>query len=33
MRGGNAAERLHRVIWVLLTLAVTCAVGATRAGR
>jgi hypothetical protein len=31
--GGNADERLHRLLWVLLVLAVVCAVGADWAGR
>ena len=31
--GGNADERLHRVLWVLFVLAVVCTVGAGWAGR
>jgi len=31
--GGNADERLHRLLWVLLVLTVICAVGADWAGR
>ncbi len=31
--GGNADERLHRLLWMLLVLAVICAVGADWAGR
>jgi len=31
--GGNADECLHRLLWVLLVLAVICAVGAGWAGR
>ena len=31
--GGNAPERLHRLIWVLLALLVVCAAGAEWAGR
>ena len=33
MVGGNADERLHRLLWVLLILAVVCTVGASWAGR
>jgi hypothetical protein len=31
--GGNADERLHRVLWVLLLLVVICAAAAGWAGR
>jgi hypothetical protein len=31
--GGNPDERLHRLLWVLLVLAVVCAAGANWAGR
>jgi hypothetical protein len=31
--GGNAAERLHRVLWVLLLLVVICTAAAGWAGR
>ncbi len=31
--GGNAAERLHRVLWVLLLLVVMCTAAAGWAGR
>lgn len=31
--GGNADERLNRLLWVLLVLAVICTVGAGWAGR
>jgi hypothetical protein len=31
--GGNADERLHRLLWVLLVLAVVCTVGAGWAGQ
>jgi hypothetical protein len=31
--GGNADERLHRVLWVLLLLVVTCTAAAGWAGR
>jgi len=31
--GGNADERLHRLLWVLPVLMVICAVGADWAGR
>jgi len=31
--GGNADERLSRLLWVLLVLAVICTVGAARAGQ
>jgi hypothetical protein len=31
--GGNADERLKRFVWVLLVVAVMCAVGARWAGR
>jgi hypothetical protein len=31
--GGNDSERLHRLVWVLLVLAVICAAGAGWAGR
>ena len=27
--GGNSDERVHRIIWVLMIMAVVCAVGAT----
>jgi hypothetical protein len=33
MVGGNADERLHRFLWVLLALAVVCTVGASWAGQ
>jgi hypothetical protein len=31
--GGNADERLHRVVWVLLVLVVVCTAAASWAGR
>jgi hypothetical protein len=31
--GGNADERLHRVVWVLLLLVVICTAAAAWAGR
>jgi hypothetical protein len=31
--GGNADERLHRLLWVLIVLALVCTVGAGWAGR
>jgi hypothetical protein len=31
--GGNSGERVHRLVWVLMIMAVACALGATWARR